>query len=130
MGFDVEFDAKNDILRVSLKGRVTDAILRDGYATAARYVASLGPCRGIWESSQVTKFEVSSDTIRQLAKSPPITPIGYMRVAVAQQDSIYGMMRMYQIIGEETRPDLRVVRTMGEARCLLRVESPEFSPAT
>jgi len=36
------------------------------------------------------------------------------------------MMRMFQMLGEPTRPDLHVVRTMDEAYRLLRVESPEF----
>ena len=36
MGFVMDFDARNNILRVTLKGRVTDAILLESYATAAR----------------------------------------------------------------------------------------------
>jgi len=130
VGFLVEFDAKNDLLGVTLEGRVTDAILRDCYATAARYVTSRGPCRGIWDESGVTKFEVSSDLIPRLAKTPPIIPPGYMRVIVAPQDSLYGMMRKYQMLGQESRPDLQVVRSMGEACSLLRVESPEFGPVS
>jgi hypothetical protein len=40
------------------------------------------------------------------------------------------MVRMFQILGEDTRPDLRIVRTMDEAHRLLGVESPEFSPVS
>lgn len=64
---------------------------------------------------RVTKFEVSSNAIRELAQSSPIIPAGYMRVIVAPQDFRYGMMRMFQILSEKTRPDLHVVRTMDEA---------------
>ena len=53
-----------------------------------------------------------------------------MRVFVAPKDLIYGMARMFQILGEATRPDLPVVRTMDEAYSLLQVESPEFSPVS
>jgi len=35
---------------------------------------------------------------------------------------------MLQILSEEVRPELRVVRTMDEAYRLLLVEAPEFSP--
>ena len=128
MGFVLDFDAKNNILRVTLEGRLTDAILLEGYAAAVRYVASHGPCRGITDVSQVTKFDVSNDTIKQLAGTSPAFPTAYMRVFVAPKDFVYGMARMFQILGGETRPNLHIVRTMGEAYRLLQVESPEFVP--
>jgi hypothetical protein len=128
VGFFMDFDARNNILRLTLEGLVTDAIMLDAYATAARYVASHSPCRGIGDVSQVTKFEVSSNTVRKLALSSPVIPAGHMRVFVAPQDSVYGMVRMFQTIGESTRPDFHLVRTMEEAYRLLQVEWPVFSP--
>jgi hypothetical protein len=130
MGFFIEFDAKNNIVRGTLEGRVTDAILLDSYGIAARYAASHLPCRGIWNFSDVPNFDVSSDAIRQMVGRPPIITTGYMRVIVAPQDMPFGMMRMLQILSVETRPELHVVRTMDEAYRLLLVESPEFSPAS
>jgi hypothetical protein len=47
---------------------------------------------------------------------------------VVPQDYRFGMMRMFQILSELTRPDFQVVRTLDEAYRLLRVESPEFGP--
>lgn len=44
------------------------------------------------------------------------------------RDFIYGLARMFQILTEETQPELRVVRTMEEAYRLLEVSSPEFEP--
>jgi hypothetical protein len=128
VGFAIDFDATNNILRLALEGQVTDAILLEAYATAARYVESHAPCYGILDGSGVTKFEVSSNTVRDLAMSAPVIPAGYIRVVVAPLDSFYGMVRMFQTLGESTRPDLHLVRTMDEAYSLLRVESPEFSP--
>jgi hypothetical protein len=130
MGFVLDFDARNNILRVTLEDPMTDEILLDAYATAARYVASRAPCCGIWEASAVTQFKVSNDVIRTLAKSSPIIPPGYKRVVVAPHDLLYGMMRMFQILGEDTRPDLHVVRTLDEAYQLLHVRSPEFGPVS
>ena len=69
MGFVMDFDARNNILRVTLKGRVTDAILLESYATAARYAASHPPCRGI--ADFMTEFEVSGTAIKQLAGRSP-----------------------------------------------------------
>ncbi len=128
MGFFMEFDARNNILRVTLDGHVTDAMLLDAYTTVARYVASHIPCHGILDVSGVTKFAVSSNTVRELALSAPAIPVGYTRVIVAPLDSVYGMVRMFQTLGESTRPDLHIVRTIDEAYRLLQLESPEFTP--
>jgi hypothetical protein len=89
-------------------------------------MSSHPPCRGILDFSNVTDFEVSSEAIRRVAASPPAFPAGYMRVLVIPHDLIYGMARMFQILGEKTRPDLQVVRTMDEAFRLLQVKTPEF----
>jgi hypothetical protein len=130
VAFVLDFDTQNNLLRVTLEGRVTDAILLDAYAAAARYVIFHGPCRGLVDISGVTKFDVSSNAVRELTRRPPAIPKGYMRVMVAPLDSMYGMVRMFQILTELTRPDLHVVRTIDDAYRLLRVESPEFSPVT
>ena len=124
----VEFDAKHNVLRGTLDGRMTGAILLDFYARAAKYMASHPPCHGILDFSKVTDFEVSSAAIRQVAAAPPAFPAGYMRVLVIPRDFIYGLARMFQILTEETRPELRIVRTMEEAYRLLEVTSPDFRP--
>ena len=131
MGFVLEFDAKNNILRGTVEGPLTDGLLLSYYEAAARYTASHPPCRGIWDFSRVTaRVEVSSQTVRELVKRRPIIPVGYMRIVVAPQDIIFGMMRMLQILSEGARPEFHVVRTMDEAYRLLLVESPEFSLIT
>jgi hypothetical protein len=130
MGFRMEFDAKHNILRLTLEGQVSDASLMDAYAAAAEYVSCHGPCSAIADISEVAKFEVSGNGVRELARRSPAIPAGHMRVVVAPLDSMYGMVRMFQILTELTRPDLRVVRTMDEAYRLLRVESPEFGPVS
>ena len=130
VGFVLDFDATNNLLRVTLEGRVTDPILLDAYTSVARYVETHGPCRAIVDVSAATKFDVSSHAIRDLTRRPPAIPKGYMRVFVAPLDSMYGMVRMFQILTELTRPDLHVVRSVDEAYRLLRVESPKFGPAS
>jgi len=130
VGFVMDFDARYNLLRVTLEGRVTDPILLDAYTSVARYVEIHGPCRAVVDVSAATKFDVSSHAIRDLTRRPPAIPKGYMRVFVAPLDSMYGMVRMFQILTELTRPELHVVRSIGEAYRLLRVESPEFSPVS
>jgi hypothetical protein len=115
-------------VRLTLDGFVTDAILSDAYGAVARYMSSHGPCRAIVDTTNVTKFDVSSGFIRTLAKTAPAVPAGYMRVFVAPPDSTYGMVRMFQILTDLTRPDLHIVRSLDEAYRLLEVEAPGFSP--
>jgi len=128
VGFILEFDAKNAVLRATVDGVVTDEGLVDCNATVARYYASHPPCRGIVDFSKVTKFEVSSETIRRLASGTPAIPTENVRVLVTPTDVVYGMARMFQVLGEKTRPDLHVVRTLEEAYKLLQLKSPEFGP--
>jgi hypothetical protein len=130
MAFVIEFDARHNILRASMEGRVTGAILLDCYTTMAKYAASHPGCRGIADVSGVTKFDVSSTAVKQLSKAPPAIPAPDMRVFVAPQAHVYGMARMFQMLGEDTRPNLHIVRTLDEAYHLLQVKSPEFSPVS
>src|SRR5271170_3472929 len=120
MGFVLQFDAKDNILRGNIEGLVTDAILLDFYAELTRYIASHPPSRGILDFSSVTNFEASSGVIRQLAAAAPAFPPGQMRVFVVPKDLLFGMARMFQMLGEKTRPELHVVRTVEEAYELLQ----------
>lgn len=128
MSFVTDFDDRNRLLRIAIEGVLTDALLLDAYAVLEAQAASHAPCRGLFDVSRVTKFEVSSQTVRELAHRPPAIPQGNMRIVVAPLDSLYGMVRMFQMLGELTRPDLHVVRTIDEAYRLLQVESAEFRP--
>jgi hypothetical protein len=129
-GFILEFDAKNNVLRVTLEGHLTDAILSDACATMARCAASRPGCRGIADVTQVTHFDVSSYALRQLAETPPAIPPEQMRIFLAPTTFVYGMARMFQMLGERTRPNLHIARTLDEAYRLLQVESPEFHPVS
>jgi hypothetical protein len=128
MKIRVEFDQKHNLLRATLEGAMTGAVLLKLYARASTYFKSRPPCRAIIDFSMVTDFEVSSDSIRKVAASPPAVPPGYMRVLVVPQIFIYGLARMFQILGEKTRPELQVVRTMDEALKMLGAEGPDFQP--
>ena len=48
------------------------------------------------------------------------------RVVVVPQTHGFALVRMFQILGERSRPLFSVVRTMEEAMQLLRAEAPEF----
>ena len=122
------FDAKNSVLRQSYQGRLTDPVLVEGYVQAETYFTNHPPSRMITDFSEVTSVEVSSHTVRTLAARPPRLSVGFARILVTPQNSLYGVARMFQILVEKTRPDLRIVRSLEEAYRLLGITSTECSP--
>ena len=128
MGCSFEFDAVNQILRYSWEGQITDEVLLNGDATGRKLLASLPPCRGILDFSKVTAFDASSETIRKIAKMAPAYGVGQAVVLVAPTDVVYGLARMFVMLGEKSRPNEYVVRTMAEAYQLLGVAAPQFNP--
>jgi len=49
-------------------------------------------------------------------------------VMVAQAPIIFGMLRMFEMVGDRTRPGFHVVRTEREAFAVLGVLEPKFEP--
>jgi hypothetical protein len=124
----LHFDAKNQTLRHSYHGRLTDKALVAAYQKADKYVARHPPSRMITDFSAVTSLEVSSHTVRTLAATPTKVPVGCARVFVTPQKAFYGMARMFQILAERNRPNLHIVRTLDEAYRLLGIASADFRP--
>ena len=130
MGHRFEFDAENKILLVRPEGRLTDEALLEVYAWIAKYSAATDARAGIFDFSLVTEFAASSDAIRNLARQEPAMPdaVHRPRVLVAPSTHVFGIARMFQIVGEHKRPSLTVVRTLDEAFAALGVQSPHFEP--
>jgi len=129
MPYTFDFDLTNRILRCRLHGRVTDGEFKDFIRIGAEYAVRTHPSAGVVDLSEVASFEVSAQTILELAKlAPVVRDSNLRRVVIAPPSDIYGMMRMFEIEGEETRPDLQVVRTEREAWAILAVQNPRFEP--
>ena len=92
-----------------------------------RILSSRPPCRGIIDFSGATTFDVSNETIRRLANLPPVFGGTSPGIIVASQDILFGMARMFSILGERTRPNMQVVRTIEEAYEILGITAPQFS---
>jgi hypothetical protein len=129
MPYHFEFDSTNQILCCRLDGQVTDEGLKEFYRVVADYVARTAPHAGILDMSGVTSFEVSTQTIRDLAMSPPAMPDpSSPRFIVAASPQIFGMARMFELQGQKTRPNLHIVRIQEEAWAALGVHQPKFEP--
>ncbi len=128
--FRFEFDPVNKLLLFRYEGRLTDESLAESYRATRKYSTETDASAGIWDLSSVTEFAVSTEFIRQLANQEPAMSDATRRprVIVAPDAVGFGLSRMFQLIGEPTRPLLNVVRTLDEALAALGVQSPHFEP--
>lgn len=127
MGYSFGFDAGNKVFRCTWQGQISDRILLEGYAAMGKLLASRRPCRGLQDFTEVTAGEISSETINELSRMPPIYGTDSTVVFVALKDLHYGLLRQFSILGDGNLPNLHIVRTMEEAYRLLNLDGPQFT---
>ena len=124
-----EFDGINAILRVNYQGEVTDSCLVACYRATPAAVIRSNPRAVVIDLSAVTRFDVSRGTIHQLADLPPtVSDPATPRIIVAPTPYLFGMSRMFQMLGAETRPRLHVVNSLDEAHDMLGVSDQHYAP--
>lgn len=129
MPYQILYDRTNRIIRARFEGRVTDDEFMDVYRLGQKLVGELDPQAGITDFSDITTVAFTPETIYELAAAKPIMrDPNRLVVFVAPTPHVYGMARMFEILGEATRPNLHVVRTLEEAYKLLKVQEPQFEP--
>jgi hypothetical protein len=123
-----EFDEKHRILLVVVEGEYGDDEQLGMNAAIRKRATELSVSAGIGDMSGVTAFNVSPTVLQMSAREPapyePQTP----RFLVATADLVYGMSRMYQIVGDKSRLALQVVRSRAEALEALGVKDAIFAP--
>jgi hypothetical protein len=129
MTYHFDFDSTHRIIRCRFEDRVNDQVLKEYYGIAAKYSALHAPCAGILDMSVVTSIDVSHRTIRELANLPPtIRDPASPRFIIAPSPRIFGMARMFELQGQDTRPNLHVVHSEKEVWAILGVQNPRFEP--
>src|SRR5438445_8428927 len=111
----LDFDPEHKVLLVTLSENLTEPEYLAVREEVESFLQIEGPCHVILDFRGISKFDASADFVRMLAEKPPTFPAGKIRVGVASQPVVYGMLRMYQMIGDKTRQPLDVVKTMEEA---------------
>ena len=128
MPYQNDVDSTNRILHARFEGRVTDDEVKEVYRFGQENVSRFDPHSGINDFSGVT-VAFSSQTMRDLARMEPIMPDPSRPVVfVAPTPDLFGMARMFELQGAESRPNLHVVRTAEEAYQVLKVRQPQFVP--
>jgi hypothetical protein len=129
MGFWFEFDPGNMVLLVRIEGRLTDELLTEAYRMMRKQSTATDPRAGIVDLSSVTEVALSAAFLREIAKQEPaMVDATRPRIIVAPTAVVFGLARMFQMLGESTRPLLEVVRTLDEALAALGIQSPGFEP--
>ena len=124
MGFWFEFDSGNKILLLKVEGRFTDELLAETYQMTRKHCVATDANMGIWDYSSVTDWALSAEAIRNVAGQEPAMADATKRPRVIMASGVgFGLSRMFQIVGETTRPLLKVVRTRDEAFAELGVQS-------
>lgn len=124
MAVRFQYDPAQQLLCVTMTGELDDAQLLKMFQSSTKWTAQRSIRRGLLDGLGLTSVSVPSETIRALAHRSPMLPEDCDRAVVTSQDLFYGLARMYQILGGESRERLRVCRTLQEAYEYLQVEVP------
>jgi hypothetical protein len=123
-GFRVEFDEANRISLMRVEGRLTDESLPYLYEASRKYSSASNARVSIVDLSSVSEFAVSSQSIQNLAHQKPASK--HCCFIVAPEGLAFGLCRMFQILGEVTRPLLHIVHTLVEVFEAIGIRSPHF----
>jgi len=124
----LDFDELHQVMLIRFAGRVTDEVLLSHFQRVRGWLTAHGPCSSITDFSDVTSFEVTAQAVRQLAAGAPLVPNDFLRVVIAPQDEVFGMVRMFEMLGSATRDRVYIVRTISEAYEVTGIDSPGFRP--
>ena len=125
--FRTQSKQKTKIQLIRVAGRLTDKSLAALYKTSREYSAA---SFSIVDFSAVTDFAVSCRFIRKLAnQKAAMADTNSLLFIVAPQPYIYGLCRMFQILGEGTSPLLQIVHTLDEAFVAMGIKPPQFEPS-
>lgn len=121
-----EFDSEHKILRLVLEGDLEgDEFLRLN-AEIQSQSGRFRPLAGITDGMGLGKFKVTTQTLRSVAMQGSPYRAAIPRYIVAPTDYLFGMARMYELIGNHSEGKLQVVRTLEEALADLGVTNAKF----
>jgi len=121
-----EVDDARGIGRWALKGQVTDDGFRESFRSVNEVLAGLSLTAGIIDFSEVTSFDVSEETIRQLASTQPVLSGEMLRLVIAPQGEAFAKARSFASVSQLSRPNLFVVKSAEAAYHILGLQNPAF----
>jgi hypothetical protein len=127
LNYRIETDRKQQVLRITIGGSVTEKEFDDVYNQVAKMCAVDPPKLAIMDFTAVTLWAWSVEYAIGIAWSTPAIPLPALRVVVAPQPHIYGMARMVEAYRFGMDGKFHVVRTMEECYPILGIRKLELS---
>jgi len=129
MGFRFEFDPENKILITWIEGELTDDLIRKVDAGMRKRLVKTNPSVHIVECSFVSKFAMSSESVRHLARREPALKGNSCRRFFVMPSTVgYGIARMFQISGEPHYDSMTILRSLDEVFSNLAITRTRFEP--
>jgi len=129
VGFRFEFDPANKILMTRMEGELTDDLVREADVGIRKHLSERNPLVHIVECSSVTKFSMSAESVRYLARrEPALKGVNCRRFFVMPSTVGFGMARMFQIAGDPHYDSVTIVRSLDEVPPMLNGGAPQFEP--
>ncbi len=128
---EVEFDELNKISLTRVGGRLADESLAALYDVCQKNSNDTNASVSIVDLSSLSECALSYQFVQRLAERKPTKADGKRRCfLVAPAAHVYGLCRMFQLLGEVTRPLLEVVHTLGEAFAAIATQVEQFEPSS
>lgn len=129
MGFRFEFDPANKILITWIEGELTDDLIRKVDAGIRKCLIEKVPSVHIVECSSVTKFSMSSESVRYLARrGPALQGNSYRRFFVMPSAAGFFVATMFKIAGGPHYDSMSITRSLDEVFSTLALEPTQFVP--
>lgn len=122
MPITVEIDRTARVIFSTFAGEITEADFRSAVEAMSTWPGFDPAFSHIIDFSNVTAANISSEFVRGLARRPSIFSREARQVIVAPQDYVFGMARMAQMLREQQRPHVEVVRSLNAACELLGIQ--------
>ncbi len=125
MAHHFELDREHKILLMVLEGNVEGDEFLGLNLELRTLAARFHPLAGITDCAPIENFNVSSNTLRTAALQESPYPSTTARYIVAPSDYLFGLARMYELVGN-AEGNLQVVRKLEEALADLGVNGAKF----
>jgi hypothetical protein len=126
MAHHFEFDSEHKILRLVLEGDIEGEEYSRLTAEIRAKAKRMRPLAGITDGGGITNFNVSSQSLRSAAFEGSPYPAETQRYIVAPSDYLFGLARMYELMGNHSDGKFHVVRRMEEALAGLGAANAKF----
>ena len=119
----VKVDVQNGIVYSSFEGALNDNDILTHRDALKRHPDFNPQFSEIVDFTEVKQLKVTVGLVNAMAKGDSLYSPESRHAVIAPHDMTYGVARLYQMLAQDTRPNVAVVRSMAEARRFVGIES-------